>query len=88
MTGEVIAIAITSAVAAFAGVVKAINGFNDKLQRRFNKLQDEIDRVEDNMLRDYVMKQDLIREMNSVNQKLDKIWEFLNAYLISQKSRR
>lgn len=37
------------------------------------------------MLRDYVMKQDLIREMNSVNQKLDKIWEFLNAYLISQK---
>ena len=88
MTGEVIAIAITSAVAAFAGVVKAINGFNDKLQRRFNKLENEINRVEDNMLRDYVMKQDLIREMNSVNQKLDKIWEFLNAYLISQKSRR
>ena len=88
MTPEVIAIAITSAVAAFAGVVKAINGFNDKLQRRFNKLENEINRVEDNMLRDYVMKQDLIREMNSVNQKLDKIWEFLNAYLISQKSRR
>ena len=88
MTGEVIAIAITSAVAAFAGVVKAINGFNDKLQRRFNKLENEIIRVEDIMLRDYVMKQDLIREMNSVNQKLDKIWEFLNAYLISQKSRR
>ena len=87
MTGEVIAIAITSAVAAFAGVVKAINGFNDKLQRRFNKLENEINRVEDNMLRDYVMKQDLIREMNSVNQKLDKIWEFLNAYLISQRSR-
>ena len=88
MTGEIIAIAITSAVAALAGVVKAINGFNDKLQRRFNKLENEITRVEDNMLRDYVMKQDLIREMNSVNQKLDKIWEFLNAYLISQKSRR
>ena len=88
MTGEVIAIAITSAVAAFAGVVKAINGFNDKLQKRFYKLEQEINRVEDDMLRDYVMKQDLIREMNSVNQKLDKIWEFLNAYLISQKSRR
>ena len=87
MTPEVIAIAITSAIAAFAGVVKALNGFNDKLQRRFTKLEHEINRVEDNMLRDYVMKQDLIREMNSVNQKLDKIWEFLNAYLISQKSR-
>jgi peptidyl-tRNA hydrolase len=86
MTGEIIAIAIT--IAAFAGVVKSLNGFNDKLQRKFDKLQNEINRVEDNMLRDYVMKQDLIREMNSVNQKLDKIWEFLNAYLISQKTRR
>ena len=88
MTGEIIAIAISSAVAAFAGVVKAINGFNDKLQRRFYKLEEKINRVEDNMLRDYVMKEDLIREMNNVNQKLDKIWEFLNAYLISQKTRR
>ena len=88
MTGEVIAIAITSAIAALAGVVKSLNGFNEKLQRRFDKLQNEINRVEDDMLRDYVMKQDLIREMNSVNQKLDKIWEFLNAYLISQKTRR
>ena len=88
MTGEIIAIAITSAVAAFAGVVKAINGFNDKLHRRFYKLEEKINQVEDNMLRDYVMKEDLIREMNNVNQKLDKIWEFLNAYLISQKTRR
>jgi len=87
MTPEVIAIAITSALAAFAGVVRAINGFNGKLQKRFYKLEQKINRVEDDMLRDYVMKQDLIREMNSVNQKLDKIWEFLNAYLISQKSK-
>lgn len=33
MTGEVIAIAITSALAAIAGVIKALNGFNDKLQK-------------------------------------------------------
>tara|TARA_R100001443_G_scaffold12269_2_gene21753 strand:- start:9194 stop:9457 length:264 start_codon:yes stop_codon:yes gene_type:complete len=87
MNAEVILIAITSAIAAFAGVVKSLNGFNDKLQKKFDRLQNEIDRVEDNMLRDYVMKQDLIREMNSVNQKLDKIWEFLNAYLISQRTK-
>ena len=88
MNAEVILFAITSAIAAFAGVVKSLNGFNDKLQKKFDRLQGEINRVEDDMLRDYVMKQDLIREMNSVNQKLDKIWEFLNAYLISQKTRR
>ena len=51
MTGEVIAIAITSAVAAFAGVVKAINGFNDKLQKRFYKLDSShIDYVQTNNL--------------------------------------
>ena len=71
----------------FKNFVKSLNGFNDKLQKKFDRLQNEIDRVEDNMLRDYVMKQDLIREMNSVNQKLDKIWEFLNAYLISQRTK-
>ena len=42
MDPEVIAIAITSGLAAFTGVIKSLNGFNEKIQRRFNKLQDEI----------------------------------------------
>ena len=40
-----------------------------KIQRRFNKLQDEINRVEDDMIRGYVLKQDFIREMDVVHQK-------------------
>ena len=39
MDPEVIAIAITSGLAAFTGVIKSLNGFNEKIQRRFNKLQ-------------------------------------------------
>ena len=51
MDPEIIAIAVTSGLAAFTGVIKSLNGFNDKIQRRFNKLQDEINRVEDDMIR-------------------------------------
>ena len=48
MDPEVIAIAITSGLAAFTGVIKSLNGFNEKIQRRFNKLQDEIEKVDTN----------------------------------------
>ena len=77
MDPEIIAIAVTSGLAAFIGVIKSLNGFNEKIQRRFNKLQDEINRVEDDMIRGYVLKQDFIREMDVVHQKLDRILELM-----------
>ena len=45
--------------------------------QRLQKLQDEIDRVEDDMIRGYVLKQDFIREMDTVHQKLDRILELM-----------
>ena len=77
MDPEIIAIPVTSGLAAFTGVIKSLKGFNDKIQRRFNKLQDEINRVEDDMVRGYVLKQDFIREMDIVHQKLDRILELM-----------
>lgn len=88
MTPEVILLAITSAFAAVTGVAKALNGFNEKMQVKFERLEEqieitdknlqkEISRVEDDMVHDYVLKQDFIREMNGVHQKLDRIWEFM-----------
>ena len=40
-------------------------------------LVDEINRVEDDMVRGYVLKQDFIREMDIVHQKLDRILELM-----------
>jgi hypothetical protein len=77
MAPEIFAVILTSAFAAFTGVAKALSNFNEKIQERFLDLQEEIDRVEDNMLRDYVLKQDFIREMMTVNQKLDHILEMM-----------
>jgi len=70
-------LAITSAFGAVVGVAKALNNFNEKMQLKFNELEDKIDRVEDDMVHDYVLKQDFIREMTGLNQKLDRIWEYM-----------
>ena len=77
MTPEVILLAITSAFGAVVGVAKALNNFNEKMQLKVNELEDKIHDVEEDMIRDYVLKQDFIREMNGLNQKLDRIWEFM-----------
>lgn len=77
MTPEIILLATTSAFGAIVGVAKALNNFNEKMQLKFNELEDKIDRVEDDMVHDYVLKQDFIREMNGLNQKLDRIWEYM-----------
>jgi hypothetical protein len=77
MAPEIIAVIITSAFAAFTGVGRALNTFNEKIQKKFNDLENKIHEVEEDMIRDYVLKQDFIREMNGLNQKLDRIWEFM-----------
>jgi len=77
MAPEIVAVIITSAFAAFTGVGRALNTFNSKIQKKFSELNKKIKDVEEQMIRDYVLKQDFIREMSSVNQKLDRILELM-----------
>jgi len=77
MAPEIIAVTITSALAASTGVGRALNTFNEKIQKKFNELEKKIHDVEEDMIRDYVLKQDFIREMNVLNRKLDRIWELM-----------
>lgn len=69
--------ALSAGVAAFIGLGKSLNRFNEKLDKRFVAIEKDIDALENNMLRDYVLKQDFLREMQSVHQKLDRIWEYM-----------
>ena len=77
MTPETILAAITAGIAAFAGLSRALNVFNEKLSQRFYKIEKELNTLDNNMVRDYVLKQDFLREVQSVNRKLDRIWEFM-----------
>ena len=77
MTQETILAAISAGIAAFFGLSKSLNNFNDKLDKRFQRIEEDVNTLENNMVHRYVLKQDFLREMQAVHQKLDRIWEFM-----------
>jgi hypothetical protein len=77
MTPEVIIAAITAGLAAFTGLSKSLSAFNEKLNERFLKIEHDYDKLENTIIRDYVLKQDFLREMQAVHQKLDRIWDHM-----------
>lgn len=77
MTPEVILAAITAGLAAFTGLSRSLAAFNDKLNERFQKIEHNYDKLENTIIRDYVLKQDFLREMQAVHQKLDRIWDHM-----------
>ena len=79
MSPELIAAVITGGVGAFTGLSRALNNFNRKVERRFERIEDYFDLLQDRMTRDYVLKEDFLREMESVHTKLDRILDHLLA---------
>ena len=77
MTPEVIIAAITAGLAAFTGLSKSLSTFNERLNSRFEKVEANCEKLEDTIIRDYVLKQDFLREMQAVHQKLDRIWDYM-----------
>lgn len=84
MSPETIFAAISCGLAAFAGLNRALSGYQDKVSTRFIKIEEDISRLERNansfensVIRDYVLKQDFLREMQAVHQKLDRIWDHM-----------
>lgn len=77
MTPEVIIAAITAGIAAFTGLSKSLSAFNERVNNRFERLETNYERLENTIIRDYVLKQDFLREMQSVHQKLDRIWDYM-----------
>jgi len=77
MTPEIIIAAITAGLAAFTGLSKSLSTFNERINTRFEKIETNYDRLENTIIRDYVLKQDFLREMQAVHQKLDRIWDYM-----------
>lgn len=77
MAPEVIIAAITAGLAAFTGLSKSLSTFNEKIDKRFERVESEYSRLENTVMRDYVLKQDFFREMQAVHQKLDRIWDHM-----------
>ena len=77
MEHQVIAAIISGSIGAFAGISRALGNFNKKIDRKFDRIQREVDDLKNTVIHDYVLKEDFLREMQAVHTKLDRILDHL-----------
>ena len=77
MEPQVIAAIISGSIGAFAGLSRALGNFNKKIDRKFDRIQREVDDLKNTVIHDYVLKEDFLREMQAVHTKLDRILDHL-----------
>ena len=77
MEPQVIAAIIPGSIGAFAGISRALGNFNKKIDRKFDRIQREVDDLKNSVIHDYVLKEDFLREMQGVHTKLDRILDHL-----------
>ena len=77
MEPQVIAAIISGSIGAFAGISRALGNFNKKIDRKFDRIQREVDDLKNSVIHDYVLKEDFLREMQGVHTKLDIILDHL-----------
>ena len=77
MEPQVIAAIISGSIGAFAGISRALGNFNKKIDRKFDRIQREVDDLKNSVIQDYVLKEDFLREMQGVHTKLDRILDHL-----------
>lgn len=77
MTPEIIIAILSGGAGAFAGLSKALSNFVSKIDLRFENIKKDIDDLEDRVIRDYVLKEDFLRELQSLHNKLDRILEHI-----------
>ena len=77
MEPQVIAAIISGSIGAFAGITRALGNFSKKLDRRFEIVERNLDKLKYEVLHDYVLKEDFLREMQGVHSKLDRILDHL-----------
>ena len=77
MEPQVIAAIISGSIGAFAGISRALGNFNKKIDRKFDRIQREVDDLKNTVIHDYVLKEDFLREMHAVHTKLDRILDHL-----------
>ena len=77
MEPQVIAAIISGSIGAFAGISRALGNFNKKIDRKFDRIQREVDDLKNTVIHDYVLKEDFLREMQADHTKLDRILDHL-----------
>jgi len=77
MQPEVLAAILSGSIGAFAGLSRALANFNKRQDKRFERIERDLDSLQNRVVCDYVLKEDFLREMQAVHNKLDRILDHL-----------
>jgi len=77
MQPEVLAAILSGSIGAFAGLSRALANFNKRQDKRFERIERDLDSLQNRVVCDYVLKEDFLREMQAVHTKLDRILDHL-----------
>lgn len=77
MTPELIIAVLSGVTGAFAGLSRALANFNRKIERRFETVERDLDSLQAHIMKDYVLKEDFLREIQAVHNKLDRILDYI-----------
>ena len=80
MSPELITAVLSGSIGAFAGLSRALSNFNKKLDKRFENIERDLDNLQNRVVCDYVLKEDFLREMQGVHNKLDRILDHLLSH--------
>jgi len=69
--------AFSGAVGALGTIIKWHKSAKEVLDKRFEKIETELDSLKSTVLHDYVLKEDFLREVQAVHNKLDRILDYL-----------
>lgn len=68
---------VSSVIGAIAGIARALSNYNGKIEKRFQSVENDLDNFQDRVIHDYVLKEDFLREMQAVHNKLDRILDHI-----------
>ena len=74
---EILISAASGAAGALGVLFKAHSTSQERTNRRFERLEGDLSNLKNNVLHDYVLKEDFLREMQAVHNKLDRILDYL-----------
>ena len=77
MSPELIAAVLSGSIGAFAGLSRALSNFNRRIEHRFEVIENDIDNLQDRVIKEYVLKEDFLREVQAVHTKLDRILDHI-----------
>lgn len=77
MSPELIAAVLSGSIGAFAGLSRALSNFNRRIEHRFELIENDIDNLQDRVIKEYVLKEDFLREVQAVHTKLDRILDHI-----------